>query len=232
MAKYDQRLELAPRDIVSRAIITEIDTQKSNNVFLDATVIHSTVLNTHFPKIKSSCKELLNIDIEKDWIPVVPVQHYSCGGIKVNEYGASTVNNLFAIGEVASTGLHGANRLASNSLLEAITFAKFATEKLIEDLAQIKFTQQHPPHIPDTFKIDKKQIQNIISEYAGIIKTSTGLDEAMRQLLEIKQHKIKNSTFNLDDFEAGIMLEVAILLIQDAQNQNTNKGVFYNKDFV
>ena len=118
MYKYDERLDLAPRDIVSRAIVSELALQNKSYVYLDATQIDSAILNTHFPAIKFACKERLGLDIENEYIPIVPVQHYSCGGVQVDEFGETTINGLFAIGEIASTGLHGANRLASNSLLE------------------------------------------------------------------------------------------------------------------
>lgn len=231
MHKYDSRLELAPRDIVSRSIVQEINTQNNKFVYLDASAIDATILNTHFPKIKSTCKDLLNIDIEKDKIPVVPVQHYSCGGVKVNEYGETTIQNLFAIGELANTGLHGANRLASNSLLEAIAFAKFSIAKLIEP-SKIASNLTNEIPTPISHYIQKEAIQSVISEYAGIIKNDTGLKNAMYKLLTLKAEAASDTQFNYNNFEAGQLLEVAILLIHDAQMQKKNVGVFFNSDLI
>lgn len=233
MFKYDDRLELAPRDIVSRAITKEIESQQLKYVYLDATHINASTLSKHFPTIKAECFQRLGIHIEKDMIPVVPVQHYSCGGVQVDEFGETSIANLFAIGELASTGLHGANRLASNSLLEAIAFAKFAANKIIESK---RTTNAHSiPQtlaIPTTKKIDKAKIQNLVSKYAGIVKTNKGLNEAMHELLIIQSNAVDDAQFNYDHFEAASMLEVAILLIQDALNQTTNKGVFYNANLA
>ncbi len=231
MIKYDERKDLAPRDIVSRSIIQEISSQKNKYVYLDATKINLSILNNHFPTIKDTCKEKLGIDIEYQMIPVVPVQHYSCGGIQVNEFGETTVPNLFAIGELANTGLHGANRLASNSLLEAIVFAKYSVEKLKN--ASLNTTYNNEPFItPATYNYDLCAIQNIMSTYAGIKKSTAGLSKALELLLEIKNKTHKDSVFSYTSFEAGCVLETAILLIQDAQQQKENKGVFYNINLV
>jgi L-aspartate oxidase len=229
MHHYDKRLELAPRDIVSRAILTEMRKNGYQSVFLDATHLSAELIDQHFPAIKSNCKSLLNIDIGTDMIPVVPVQHYSCGGIMVDAFGETNVSNLFAVGEVASTGLHGANRLASNSLLEAIAFAKFATERLL-DLPDIQ------PAVPVTFKlecfdIDRVQVQNLLSQQAGIVKSTKGLQEALTLLQNIKSNAVA-VPFNPYDHTTGVLLEVGIMLIEDALKQKQNKGVFYNEDLV
>jgi L-aspartate oxidase len=231
MQKYDERLELAPRDIVSRSILTEIDLQKNPYVYLDATEIPVEILNAHFPTIKKECFERLGIDISKSLIPVMPVQHYSCGGIKVNEFGESTVPGLYAIGEIASTGLHGANRLASNSLLEAVAFAKFAVSKLINSTNEI-FSASVENSIPSLKKIDRVAVQNIMSTYAGIVKTNAGLTKGLGLLHDLLSNSADMTVFNLADFETNIMLHVAILLIKDAQTKKSNKGVFYNIDLI
>lgn len=231
MNKYDERLDLAPRDIVSRAIISEINQQQLPCVYLDATKIDPSIMDKHYPHIKKECFLRLGIAIQKDLIPVIPVQHYSCGGVKVNEYGETFLSGLFAIGEVASTGLHGANRLASNSLLEAIAFAKFSIPALINNLEKNLILEAAPKSI-QLLKVDKSAIQKIISSNAGIVKSNEGLKKAMLQLLEIKAEALECDEFNLFDFEANCLLETAILLIQDALNQKENKGVFYNVDLV
>jgi L-aspartate oxidase len=198
-------------------------------VYLDATHLSSALIDHHFPAIRSNCMALLNIDISAAMIPVVPVQHYSCGGIKVDPFGESTVTGLFAIGEVASTGLHGANRLASNSLLEAIAFAKFAKEKLL-DCPEVQ------PFVgasfePRCFALDRNQIQEIMGQHAGILKTSSGLSHALSALHAIKSNAVA-VPFNPYDHTSGVLLEVGIMLIEDAMKQTRNRGVFYNEDLV
>jgi L-aspartate oxidase len=122
MEKYDERKDLAPRDIVARAIDSEMKKSGTENVFLDCRHFSKEKFVEHFPNIYKKCLSI-GIDIEKEMIPVAPAAHYSCGGIKTDEWGRSSIRNLYACGECASTGLHGANRLASNSLLEAMVFA-------------------------------------------------------------------------------------------------------------
>ena len=231
MVKYDERKELAPRDIVSRSILQEIENQNLKYVYLDATKIDLQILESHFPAIKATCNEKLGIDIGEQLIPIVPVQHYSCGGIKVDEFGETNVPNLFAIGEVACTGLHGANRLASNSLLEAIVFAKWSIKKLI-GISINPTAKSCELAIPATYDYNLTAIQNIMNNYAGIIKSNAGLARAMDLLLEIKKEAPQNGTFKYSNFETASALETAILLIQDAQMQKLNKGVFYNSDLV
>jgi L-aspartate oxidase len=125
MKKYDERGDLAPRDIVARAIDNEMKVNGTEHVFLDCTHLSTAQFVEHFPNIYEKCKSI-GIDIAKDMIPVAPAAHYSCGGIKTDEWGRSSILNLYAAGECASTGLHGANRLASNSLLEALVFSNRA----------------------------------------------------------------------------------------------------------
>ena len=231
MHKYDARLELAPRDIVSRSIMKEIELQENPYVYLDATHLDKEIINKHFPTIKYECIKRLGLNIENDLIPVIPVQHYACGGIKVNEFGESTIKGLFAIGEVASTGLHGANRLASNSLLEAIAFAKFSIAKLIET-NEVKPLINFVLQLPVTKNINRTQVQDYMSHYAGIVKSNQGLIKASELLNELESNAEIMNEFEFHHFESDIVLQVAKLLIQDAINKKENKGVFYNKDLV
>ena len=231
MYQYDERLDLAPRDIVSRAIVKEIGLQQNPFVYLDATQINAETLDSHFPAIKHACIKRIGLNIKEAYIPIVPVQHYACGGIKVDEFGQTSIRGLFAIGETASTGLHGANRLASNSLLEAVAFAKFSIPKLTE---QIDATSMNELEIalPILNKIHKSDVQQIMSKHAGIVKSKQGLKDAYEQLSKIKNSATQSHSFNVEHFEANCILEVALLLIQDAQQQKSNKGVFYNSDLV
>jgi L-aspartate oxidase len=171
------------------------------------------------------------LNINEAYIPIIPVQHYSCGGVKVDEFGETSISGLFAIGETASTGLHGANRLASNSLLEAVAFAKFSIPKLTEAI-DATIIHELDIELPILNDINKSDVQQIMSKYAGIVKSKQGLKDAHDQLSKIKNSTVKSQSFNVEHFEANCILEVALLLIQDAQLQSSNKGVFYNTDLV
>jgi L-aspartate oxidase len=144
MQKYDRRLALAPRDIVARAIDSELKLSGDDYVYLDCRHLHKNELINHFPTIYAKCLSI-GIDITRDMIPVVPAAHYTCGGIKVDEFARSSIINLYASGEVSSTGLHGANRLASNSLLESLVFSHRAAEDAIKKINTIS----HCNEIPD-----------------------------------------------------------------------------------
>ncbi len=234
MLRYDERGSLAPRDIVARAILAEMQNENASHLYLDATGIDPKIVASHFPSIKASVKALVGIDMTAEYIPIVPTQHYSCGGIAVNEYGESTVAQLYAIGECAHTGLHGANRLASNSLLEGLAFAQFAADKIVEILKQQSFTEQlyqNQPinqHLYSVLQLDRAAIQSIVSKYAGVLKTTEGLLEARSAILNL----IKNATvldfFSIEDYETTCMATTALLLLDNAIMQTKNVGVFYN----
>ena len=239
MPHYHPAGSLAPRDIVSRAIVTEMENEKMPYQFLDATTIDKNILQTHFPLISETVKALTGIDIATTFIPIVPTQHYSCGGIKVDEFGETTIHNLFAIGECASTGLHGANRLASNSLLEGLAFAKFAaqhigqridtiTEAMIEPLTQIQVTAHHPPILA----IDIAAIKEVVSKYAGVKKSSKGLQTGLSMIQEMIHNAAPVTSFSVKDFEANCIANVALLLFKDAAAQQKNVGVFYNESIA
>lgn len=231
MSDFDQRADLAPRDIVSRAILEEMSRTKSNHVYLDATQVDKKFLQAHFPNIKKQCFKICGIDIEQNWIPVIPVQHYSCGGVLVNEFGETTVPNLYAIGEVACTGLHGANRLASNSLLEAIAFAKFSTNGLLEIKKHV--ININPLDKPKNYKnINIKLVQETMSKYAGVIKTNQQLFQGLDILQKIKSDSSIQNSLNIQSMQNEIILNIAIDLLNDAIAQKENKGVHFNLDLV
>ena len=231
MTNYDERADLAPRDIVSRAILEEMNKTGSNHVYLDATKVDKYFLEAHFPTIKKQCLTICGLNIEQDFIPIIPVQHYSCGGIAVNEFGETSIPNLYAIGEVAYTGLHGANRLASNSLLEAVAFAKFATEKLLNISIAKKDTKPLNKSF-DLKEIDIKLVQETMSKYAAVIKSNEGLHNALAILNEHLEKADYSKDFNIHVFQNNIILQNAIDLIVDALGQKENKGVHYNLDLV
>ena len=231
MANYDERADLAPRDIVSRAILEEMNKTGTNHVYLDATKVDTYFLEAHFPNIKRQCLDICGIDIEKNLIPIIPVQHYSCGGILVNEFGESTIPNLYAIGEVACTGLHGANRLASNSLLEAIAFAKFSINKLLQ-ISKCEINTQPLALKPNFKNIDIRLLQQTMSKYAGVIKTNQQLSKALEILLKIKSDAILENVPKIEFLQNEMMLELAIDLLDDAISQKENKGVHFNLDLV
>ena len=235
MHKYHPSGSLAPRDIVSRAIISEMENENVPYQFLDTTTIDKNILQTHFPLISETVKSLTGIDIATTFIPIVPTQHYSCGGIKVDAFGETTVQNLFAIGECASTGLHGANRLASNSLLEGLAFAKFAAQHIAQrtgpmngPIMHAQVTDHHPPILA----IDTAAIKEVVSKYAGVKKSTKGIQTGLVRIQEMIHNAAPVTSFSVKDFEANCIANVALLLFKDAAAQQKNVGVFYNESIV
>jgi L-aspartate oxidase len=233
MPQYDARASLAPRDIVSRAIMSEIKKSKTEYVYLDATGISASTIQKHFPNIQLACQQKLGIDICKQWIPVLPVEHYACGGIQVDEFGGVVgVDALYAIGEVASTGLHGANRLASNSLIEGIVFAKWASVKMINALSHGTALPVSAYHFkPIVVKqIDRALVQNCLSNYAGIEKTTADLMKGLNELSQAYQEANVLKHWSLKEWENDLLCQVGILIFKDALAQTENKGVYFNLD--
>jgi L-aspartate oxidase len=190
MHKYDERLSLAPRDIVARAIDNEMKTRGDDFVLLDCRHIDRKAFIEHFPNIYNKCMSI-GIDPFVKLIPVVPAMHYLCGGILVNDNGQSSITNLYAVGECACTGLHGANRLASNSLLEAVVFAHRASLHSIEKLNSISINNNIPKwnaegteHAEEMILITQSQreVQQIMSNYVGIVRSELRLKRAFDRL--------------------------------------------------
>ena len=234
MPQYDPRASLAPRDIVSRAIMSEIKKSTIQHVYLDATGLSTSTIQQHFPNIQFACAQKLGIDMQQEWIPVIPVEHYACGGIQVDAFGkALGVDALYAIGEAASTGLHGANRLASNSLIEGIVFAKWGASKMMEALKESNVLQ----HATFNFKpfaikkIDRAFVQHTVSNYAGIEKTTAGLQTGLNELTQAYHKASTLSHWTLEDWENNVLCQVGMMLFKDALAQTQNKGVFFNLDF-
>lgn len=233
MVNYDPRADLAPRDIVARAIFSEMKKTNSPFVFLDVTALGDEKIKTHFPTIYSYCLVNKEIDIVKEWIPVVPTQHYLCGGIEVNLSGETGEENLYAIGECASTGLHGANRLASNSLLEAVFFAKKAAKSVINRI-QDKYIENYSPY---SFKteiikdLSRIELQNKMSDTAGIIKNSQQLKETISWVKEKIQNGIELDSYTMSEIEINHMYDTALALLEDALAQKQNIGVHFNEAY-
>lgn len=239
MRHYDPAGDLATRDIVARAIKTELDKSQDACVYLDCRHISKKEMAKHFPTILSRCISL-NIDPSKKMIPVVPSAHYCCGGIVTDLNGRTTVANLYACGECAETGLHGANRLASNSLLEALVFAHRCSSDSVKRITSVK-----PPYPVSTMSLSYipeqesreaneyiRAIKQIMSGSAGILTTDKKIAEGLKSLKQVsaqltyQRSKGINSLLNT----ANNMLETAILILQDSQKRTENAGVFYNTD--
>lgn len=240
--KYDERGSLAPRDIVARAIDNEMKITGKEHVYLDATMIPKHEIFEHFPNIYAKCLSI-GVDITKDFIPVVPAAHYSCGGIKTNEWGESSIHNLFAAGECASTGLHGANRLASNSLLEALVFSHRSCLEAIKRLNVIEFCHQIPEwdtsgtvHNEEMILItqSKKEVQTILSNYVGIVRSNLRLKRAFDRLnilYEETEDLYKKSVLIPEICELRNMINVGYLIIKNAMDRKESRGLHYSLDY-
>jgi L-aspartate oxidase len=233
----DARGELASRDIVSQAIYQELKETGESCVYLDCTHLDMKAFKNHFPMIFKYCLNN-NINIESDWIPVIPVQHYLCGGIEVDSNGKTSVENLYACGECARTGLHGANRLASNSLLEALVFS----DRIFKDISKAslnKLTQTI--NVPDLNPLQQcdlsenyitnleKEIQLLMCEKVGIVRNNTDLEFANQQFKNWKKeigNKFKQNTMSASLCEVRNMLEVAILITEASIKRAKNCGGF------
>lgn len=242
MNRYDVRGSLAPRDIVARAIDNEMKVRGEDFVYLDSTHLDAKKLKENFPNITAKCKEL-DIDITRDMIPVVPAAHYLCGGVKVDLNGESTINRLYALGEVSSTGLHGANRLASNSLLEAVVYSHRAALHSIERLARLSHTEGIPEwdyegtnHPEELVLVTQnyKEMQMIMSNYVGIVRSDLRLERAMKRLELIykeTEELYKKSFISRSLLELRNLINVGYLVIKMASNRKESLGLHYTIDY-
>lgn len=243
MQNYDEREELASRDIVARAIDAELKKRGEDFVYLDCTHLHREKFSAHFPKIKEKCKSL-GIDVHKDFIPVTPASHYICGGVSVNKNGQTSIKNLFASGECSQTGLHGANRLASNSLLEAFVYADKSAAYSIKIIDSIDFKDNIPkwnsegttePKEWVLISHNKKELQEIMRNYVGIVRSNERLERAFKRVTILAQETeklYKTSTVSPQLCELRNMITVAYLIITHSQMRKENRGGFYNIDLL
>ena len=241
MEKYDERKELASRDIVSRAIDSELKKSGEDFVYLDCTHIKKKTFKKHFPNIYHKCKEI-GIHPRKQMIPVVPAAHYLCGGINVNEHGQTTIKNLYACGECSNTGLHGGNRLASNSLLEALVFAhrsylrskeNFSKGKFALDIPEWNDEGTTPPKELILITHNRKELRAIMNDYVAIIRSDERLERAAKRLkvlYEETEDLYKKTRISAELFELRNLITVAYLIVKLSQARKENRGAFFNSD--
>lgn len=242
MHKYDARLSLAPRDIVARAIDNELKLSGEDYLYLDCRHLNKNELINHFPNIYAKCLSM-GIDISKDMIPVVPAAHYTCGGIKVDEAGQSSIINLYASGECSSTGLHGANRLASNSLLESLVFSHRASQDAIRRIKSIHLKEGIPDWNAEGMVLNeemvlitqsKKELQAIMSSYVGIVRSDLRLQRAFDRLellyreTEDLYHK---SILTPRLCELRSLINIGYLIIKAARKRHESRGLHYSLDY-
>lgn len=242
MERYDERKDLAPRDIVARAIDSEMKRNGTEYVWLDCRHFDKKKFLDHFPNIYEKCLSL-GIDITKNMIPVAPAAHYSCGGIKTDEWGRSSIINLYACGECSSTGLHGANRLASNSLLEAMVFAHRCYMDSSEKINNLSFQENLPdwnargtsePREMILITQSLKELQLVMSDYVGIVRNDIRLQRAMRRLdllWEETEDLYRSSVVSPQLLELRNMITVGYLIVKGAMFRKESRGLHYNTDY-
>lgn len=243
MHKYDSRKELAPRDIVARAIDSELKKSGDEFVYLDITHKKAEDIIDHFPNIYNTCLKM-GIDITKSMIPVVPAAHYACGGIVVDSDSRTSLRGLYACGEVSMTGVHGANRLASNSLLEAVVFAYRASKNLKEFLSEYKTTLPEFPEWDDSGTLTQdekvlithtiKEVKHTMWDYVGIVRSNERLRRAQKRismLYEENEKLYKKTKIFQSILEARNLIACAHVIIKSAQMRKESRGLHFNIDY-
>ncbi len=242
MERYDERKDLAPRDIVARAIDNEMKINGTEYVFLDCRHFTKEKFTEHFPNIYDKCISI-GIDITKDMIPVSPAAHYSCGGVQTDSVGRTSITNLYSAGECACTGLHGANRLASNSLLEAMVFAHRGYLDAVKNIGQLSFQQNIPDWKADGTSAPKemilitqslKEMKLLMSDYVGIVRNNERLQRANRRLdllHEETEALFKKTVVSPQLCELRNMITVAYLIVKSAEFRHESRGLHFNTDY-
>ena len=242
MQKYDKRLSLAPRDIVARAIDNEMKLRGEDHVYLDVTHKDAEETKRHFPNIYEKCLSY-GIDITRDYIPVAPAAHYLCGGIKVDLNGESSIHRLYAVGECSCTGLHGGNRLASNSLIEAVVYADAAAKHSLANLPAYSY-QEDVPDWNDEGTIHQeemvlttqsmREVNQIMSTYVGIVRSNLRLKRAWNRLdllYRETEELFKCSKVSRTICELRNVINVAYLITKQAMERKESRGLHYNVDY-
>ena len=242
MQKYDPRLSLAPRDIVARAIDSEMKLHGTDHVYLDVTHKDPEETKRHFPNIYEKCLSL-GIDITKDMIPVAPAAHYLCGGIDVDLNGESSISRLYALGECSRTGLHGGNRLASNSLIEAVVYANAAAKHARETVDRYELRTDVPEwndegtvHPEEMVLITQslKEVNQIMGYYVGIVRSDLRLHRAWNRLdilYEETEKLFKVSKPSRELCELRNIINVAYLITRQAMERKESRGLHYSVDY-
>lgn len=241
MPDYDERMELAPRDIVSRAITDQMDITRHSCVYLDLTHLDPDMIGNRFPNISAMCREF-GLDLAKDRIPVRPGAHYMIGGLSVDLNGKTTLPGLWAAGEATSSGLHGANRLASNSLLEGLYFgikagrgASAAALEIADNFEAPPIASDRPPSLDDHDRLNLTDLQNSLSSImwrnAGIRRDEAGLADAAAQVDFWERYVSLREFQSVEGWELQNMLLVARLMIESARARTESRGVHYRSDF-
>lgn len=242
MDRYHPMRSLAPRDITARAIYSEMTKRGEDFVYLDVTHKDPDAVRSHFPNIFEKCLSI-GIDITREWIPVTPAAHYSCGGVKVDANGETSVHRLYALGETSCTGLHGANRLASNSLIEAVVYADQAARHASAQLDRVVIQEGIPDwdfestqHTEEMLLIiqSKREMQTIMTNYVGIVRSNLSLKRAMRRLAILfeETEELYNKTKpNRELCELRNMIAVAYLVIKQGRELKESVGCHYNADY-
>ena len=242
MHKYDPRLSLAPRDIVARAIDKEMKLRGEDHVYLDVTHKDPEETKRHFPNIYQKCLSI-GIDITKNYIPVAPAAHYLCGGICVDLNGQSSIRRLYALGECSCTGLHGGNRLASNSLIEAVVYADAAARHILETFERYDFNTDIPEWddagtISNEERIlitqSMKEVNQIMEAYVGIVRSNTRLTRAWNRLdilYEETEALFKRSKASKELCELRNMINVGYLITRQAMERKESRGLHFTIDY-
>jgi len=242
MQKYDSRLSLAPRDITARAIDNEMKMSGDDFVFLDCTHLDKEDLLFHFPTIYAHCLSI-GVDIRKDMIPVVPAAHFTCGGIKVDEFGRSSIKHLYASGECSSTGLHGANRLASNSLLESLVFSHRAATDAISIVKTIDYCEEIPDWDAEGMVLNEemilitqsmRELQSIMSNYVGIVRSNLRLQRAFDRselLYSETEALFDKSILSVKLCELRNLINVSYIIIMHAIERKESRGLHFSLDY-
>lgn len=242
MQKYDERLSLAPRDIVARAIDNEMKNRGDEYVYLDVTHKNAEETRNHFPNIYEKCLSL-GIDITKEYIPVAPAAHYLCGGIKVDLNACSSIERLYAVGECSCTGLHGGNRLASNSLIEAVVYADAAAKHCLKSIDRYDYNEQIPEWNDEGTRSNEemvlitqsvKEVGQIMNTYVGIVRSDLRLKRAWDRLdiiYEETESLFKRSKASKEICELRNMVNVGYLIMRQAIERKESRGLHYTIDY-